>query len=51
LSGQATAQAQSLVDHLFWRLAQLGLGLIGMSLVGALTYRFIVRRWNRSLSA
>jgi hypothetical protein len=44
LSGQATEQAQSLVDHLFWRLMQLGLGLIGMSLVGALAYRFIVRR-------
>jgi hypothetical protein len=51
LSGQATAQAQSLVDHLFWRLVQLGLTLIGMSLVGALTYRLIVRRWNRSLAA
>ena len=44
LSGQATAQAQSLVDHLFWRLMQLGLALIGMSLLGALAYRFIVRR-------
>ncbi|MBK6508322.1 MAG: hypothetical protein IPG06_01965 [Haliea sp.] len=44
LSGQATAQAQSLVDHLFWRLMQLGLALVGMSLLGALSYRFIVRR-------
>lgn len=44
LSGQASAQAQSLVDHLFWRLLQLGLGLIGMGLVAALAYRLIVRR-------
>jgi hypothetical protein len=49
LSGQATAQMELLVDHVFWRLVQLGLGLIGMSLIGALAYRFIVRRWNRSL--
>jgi len=49
LSGQATAQVQSLVDHVFWRLVQLGLGLISMVLSGALAYRFIVRRWNRSL--
>ena len=49
LAGHATAQVESLVDHVFWRLVQLGLGLIGMSLIGALTYRFIVRRWNRSL--
>jgi len=49
LSGQATAQVQSLVDHVFWRLVQLGLGLMGMVLSGALAYRFIVRRWNRSL--
>jgi len=26
-----------------WRLVQLGLGLIGMVLIGALAYRFIVR--------
>ncbi len=49
LSGQATAQMQSLVDHVFWRLVQLGLGLTGMSLIGALAYRLIVRRWHRSL--
>ncbi len=49
LSGQATAQVESLVDHVFWRLVQLGLGLIGMGLIGALAYRFIVHRWNRSL--
>ncbi len=49
LSGHATTQVESLVDHVFWRLVQLGLGLIGMSLIGALAYRFIVRRWNRSL--
>jgi len=51
LSGQATAQMELLVDHVFWRLVQLGVGLIGMGLIGALAYRFILRRWNRSLPA
>jgi methyl-accepting chemotaxis protein len=48
LSGQATEQMQSLVDHVFWRLVQLGAGLIGMALLGALAYRLIVRRWSRA---
>jgi len=49
LSGQATEQMESLVDHVFLRLVQLGIGLIGMALLGALAYRLIVRRLNRSL--
>jgi len=44
LSGQATEKMESLVDHVFWRLVQLGAGLIGMVLLGALAYRLIVRR-------
>jgi len=44
LSGQATEQVESLVDHVFWRLVQLGAVLIGMVLLGALAYRLIVRR-------
>jgi len=51
LSGRATDRVESLVDHVFWRLVQLGLVLIGMGLIGALGYRVIVRRWNRSLPA
>jgi hypothetical protein len=49
LSGQATNRVESLVDHVFWRLVQLGLVLIGTGLIGALGYRVILRRWNRSL--
>lgn len=48
LSDRATGRVESLVDHLFWRLVQLGLVLIATSLLGALAYRAIVRRWNRS---
>jgi len=44
LSGQATEKMELLVDHVFWRLVQLGAGLIGMALLGALAYRLIVRR-------
>jgi len=51
LSGRATERLESLVDHVFWRLVQLGLVLIGMGLIGALGYRVILRRWNRSLPA
>jgi hypothetical protein len=51
LSGQASNRVESLVDHLFWRLVQLGLVLIAAGLIGALGYRVIVRRWNRSLPA
>ena len=46
LSGQATEQVQSLVDHVFGAWCSSGLGLIGMALLGALAYRFIVRRRN-----
>jgi methyl-accepting chemotaxis protein len=48
LSGRATERVESLVDHVFWRLVQLGLVLIGTGLIGALGYRVILRRWNRS---
>ena len=51
LSGRATERVESLVDHVFWRLVQLGLVLIGTGLIGALGYRVILRRWNRSLPA
>ncbi len=47
LSDHATGRVESLVDHLFWRLVQLGLVLVFTGLLGALTYRAIVRRWNR----
>ncbi len=48
LSDRATGRVESLVDHLFWRLVQLGLVLVATSLLGALFYRAVVRRWNRS---
>jgi hypothetical protein len=35
------------VDHVFWRLVQLGLVLIATGLLGALGYRVIVSRWSR----
>jgi len=45
-AGQATLKLQELVDHAFWRGAQLiGLLLLG-GLGAALTYRGIVRRWR-----
>ncbi len=45
-AGQATLKLQDLVDHAFWRVAQLiGFLLLG-SLGVALTYRGIVRRWR-----
>jgi methyl-accepting chemotaxis protein len=47
LSDRATGQVESLVDHVFWRLVQLGLVLIATGLLGALGYRVIVRRWSR----
>lgn len=47
VSDRATGQVQSLVDHVFWRLVQLGLVLIGTGLFAALGYRVIVRRWSR----
>lgn len=45
LSERASGQASSLVDHLFWRLVQLALVLVVASLLAALGYRAIVRRW------
>jgi len=47
LSGRATGRLESLVDHLFWRLVQLGLVLIVTGFLCGLVYRLIVRRWNR----
>jgi hypothetical protein len=48
LSEGVSDRAESLVDHMFWRLVQLALVLVAASLVAALGYRAIVRRWNRS---
>jgi len=48
LSDRASDRVESLVDHTFWRLVQLVLVLIVASLLGALGYRAIVRRWSRS---
>lgn len=47
LSDRATGRAQALVDHMFWRLVQLGLVLIAAGFLGALGYRAIVRRSSR----
>jgi hypothetical protein len=47
LSDRATGRVESLVDHVFWRLVQLGVLLIAIGLLGALGYRVIVRRWSR----
>ena len=44
LSGQATGQLASLVDHVFWRLLQLVLALVVAGVLGALAYRAIARR-------
>jgi hypothetical protein len=44
LSGQATDQLASLVDHVFWRLLQLVLALVVAGVLGALAYRAIARR-------
>ena len=50
LLDRAAGRVQSLVDHVFWRLVQLGLVLIGTGLAGALGYRLIVGRWSRPAS-
>ncbi len=47
LSDRASDRVESLVDHMFWRLVQLVLVLIVASVLGALGYRAIVRRWSR----
>ncbi len=44
LSDRAADQLSSVVDHIFWRLVQLALVLVGASLLGALAYRAIARR-------
>jgi hypothetical protein len=44
VSGQATDRLQRLVDHVYWRLVQLALLLVVACVLGALTYRAIVRR-------
>lgn len=42
----ASAKLEDVVDHAFWRVAQLiGLALLG-ALAAALTYRLIARRWR-----
>jgi len=48
LSERASDRVESLVDHMFWRLLQLVLVWVTASLLGALGYRAIVRRWGRS---
>lgn len=48
LSNSTSDRVESLVDHLFWRLVQLVLVLVAASVLAALGYRAIVRRWNRS---
>jgi hypothetical protein len=48
LSGRASDRVTLLIDHVFWRLVQLGLVLVGSALLGALAYRLIMRRWTRS---
>jgi hypothetical protein len=45
LSDRATGGAAALVDQMYWRLVQLALLLVVASVIGALVYRAIVRRW------
>ena len=45
VSDGAAARLASLVDHMYWRLVQLALLLVVASVLGALAYRAIVRRW------
>jgi hypothetical protein len=45
LSDGATERLASLVDHMYWRLVQLVLVLVGAAVLGALGYRAIARRW------
>ena len=47
VSDRAADRVESLVDHMYWRLVQLALWLVAASVLGALTYRAIVRRWLR----
>lgn len=45
VSDRAAGNLASLLDHLYWRLVQLILVLVAASLLGALAYRAIARRW------
>jgi len=45
LSDSAAGRLTSLVDHVYRRLVQLALLLVAASVLGALAYRAIVRRW------
>jgi uncharacterized protein YukE len=45
VSDGAANRLASLVDHIYWRLVQLALLLVAASVLGALAYRAIVRRW------
>ena len=45
MSDGAANRLTSLVDHMYWRLVQLALLLVAASVLGALAYRAIVRRW------
>jgi hypothetical protein len=49
-SGQATDRLQQLVDHVYWRLVQLALLLVGACVLGALTYRVVVRRSDKTVA-
>jgi ABC-type proline/glycine betaine transport system permease subunit len=48
LSDRATQHAQSLVDHLFWRLVQLVLVLVAAVVLGAVVFRFTSRAGTAS---
>jgi hypothetical protein len=45
VSGNASARVQALIDHLFWRLLELGAAITALVVIVALGYRAIVRRW------
>jgi hypothetical protein len=45
LSNRAAGGVAALVDQMYWRLVQLALVLVVASVIGALVYRAIVRRW------
>jgi methyl-accepting chemotaxis protein len=45
LSDRAAGGAAALVDQMYWRLVQLALVLVVASVIGALVYRAIARRW------
>jgi hypothetical protein len=45
LSDRTAGWLAEFVDHVYWRLVQLSLVLVAASVLGALGYRAIVRRW------